>query len=93
MLRHYSKRSVLKSIRFTESTNKLVREFQDILSAKHPLPEGESFSWSMVAERAIQAYLAETCNSEASLKAELNYYRTHSYMKDSPKALKEEAKG
>ena len=93
-MRHFSKHSVKKSIRFTARTNALILEYRAILSQKYPdmFNDENAVTFGQVVDRAVSAFLAEAVNSEESLKTELAYYKAHGYMSGSPKALKEEAK-
>lgn len=90
-MRHFSKRSVKKSVRFTARTNALIQEYRAILNQKYPdmFNAENAVTFGQVVDRAVSAYLAEVGNSEKSLKTELDYYRTHGYMQGSPRDLKE----
>ena len=92
-MRHYSKHSVKQSVRFTASTHALVQEFRTILTQLHPdmFSAENALTFAQVVDRAVSAYLADLGNDEASLKIELDYYRSHGYMRGCPRDVKDQA--
>ena len=83
MLRHYSKNSVKKTVRFTATTDALVQELRNALARKYPLlaGAGKTVSYAMCLERAVSAYMEQMGQDEHALQCEVEWFKTHGYFK------------